>query len=59
LSRKLQTLKAAIKAVSDAATQLKEAGFDDLAAELRVSMAKIRREIGHVEAVKDHPDLFG
>jgi hypothetical protein len=58
LSGRLQTLKTAIKAVSEAAMQLKEAGFDDLVADLRVSMAKIRREISHAEAVKDHPDLF-
>jgi hypothetical protein len=59
LSRNLQTLKSALKAVSDAALQLKEVGFDDLAADLRVSISKIRREMNHVEAVKDHPDLFG
>jgi hypothetical protein len=59
LSRNLQTLKSALKAVSDAALQLKEVGFDDLAADLRTSMSKIRREMNHVEAVKDHPDLFG
>jgi hypothetical protein len=52
-------LKAALKGVSDAAVQLKEAGFDDLAAELRGCMSKIRREVNHAEAVKDHPDLFG
>jgi hypothetical protein len=59
LSRNLQTLKSALKAVSDAALQLKEVGFDDLAADLRASISKIRREMNHVEAVKDHPDLFG
>jgi hypothetical protein len=58
LSRKTETLKAALKGVSDAAVQLKEAGFDDLAAELRGCMSKIRREVNHAEAVKDHPDLF-
>jgi hypothetical protein len=52
-------LKAALKGISDAAVQLKEAGFDDLAAELQGCMSKIRREVNHVEAVKDHPDLFG
>jgi len=59
LSRNLQTLKSALKAVSDAALQLKEVGFDDLAADLRASISKIRREMNHVEAVMDHPDLFG
>jgi hypothetical protein len=58
LSRKLQTLKSAVKAVSDAALQLKEVGLDDLAADLRASVSKLRREINHVESVKDHPDLF-
>ena len=59
LSRRTETLKAALKAVSDAAAQLKDAGFDDLAADLRASMSRIRREMNHIEAVKDHPDLFG
>jgi hypothetical protein len=59
LSRNLQTLKAALKAVSDAAAQLKEAGYDDLAADLRASLSKIRREMNHAEAVMDHPNLFG
>lgn len=59
MSRKSDTLNHALKSVSDAAIRLKEAGFDDLAAELRASLAKIRREMNHVEAVKDHPDLFG
>ena len=59
MSCNLQTLKSALKAVSDAALQLKEVGFDDLAADLRASISKIRREISHVESVKDHPDLFG
>lgn len=58
LSRKTETLKAALKSVADGAAQLKEAGFDDLAAELRLSMSKIRREMNHAEAVKNHPDLF-
>ena len=58
LSRKTEVLKAALKAVSDAVAQLKGAGFDDMAAELRVSMSKIRRELNHAEAVKGHPDLF-
>ncbi|MDP9096193.1 MAG: hypothetical protein M3N26_06525 [Pseudomonadota bacterium] len=58
MSRKTETLKAALKSVSDGAAQLKEAGFDDLAAELRLSMSKIRREMNHAEAVKNHPDLF-
>jgi hypothetical protein len=59
LNRKIETLKSALKAVSNAATQLKEGGFDDLAAELRGCLSKIRREVNHIEAVKDHPDLFG
>ena len=58
MSRKTETLKAALKSLSDGAMQLKEAGFDDLAADLRLSMSKIRRELNHVEAVKNHPDLF-
>jgi hypothetical protein len=59
LNRRTETLRAALKAVSDAAAQLKDAGFDDLAADLRSSISRIRREMNHVEAVKDHPDLFG
>ncbi len=59
MSRKVQILRTALKAVSDAAADLKDAGFDDLAADLRLSLAKIRREMNHVEAVKNHPDLFG
>jgi hypothetical protein len=59
LNRRTETLRAALKAVSDAAAQLKDAGFDDLAADLRASISRIRREMNHVEAVKDHPDLFG
>ncbi|MGI4796706.1 MAG: hypothetical protein ACRYF2_10755 [Janthinobacterium lividum] len=58
MTRKIETLKSALKCVSDGAAQLKEAGFDDLAAELKPSLAKIRREMNHLEAVKDHPDLF-
>ena len=59
LNRRTETLKAALKAVSDAAAQLKDVGFDDLAADLRASISRIRREMNHVEAVQDHPDLFG
>jgi hypothetical protein len=44
--------------VSDAAAQLKDAGFDELTVDLRAGMSKIRREINHREAVKNHPDLF-
>jgi hypothetical protein len=47
-----------LKAVSDATAQLKEAGFDELTVDLRAGMSKIRRELNHQEAVKDHPDLF-
>ncbi len=59
MSRKIQILKSAVKALSDAPAQLKDGGFDDLAAELRGTMSKLRREMNHIEAVKDHPDLFG
>lgn len=58
VNRKIETLKSALRGVSDAAAQLKEAGFDDLAAGLGPSLSKIRREMNHLEAVKDHPDLF-
>ena len=59
MSRKTETLKAAAKAVSEIAARLKDAGLDDLAAELRGSASRIRRELNHLEAVKSHPDLFG
>jgi hypothetical protein len=59
LSQRTEVLKQALKAVSDAAVQLKEAGFDELTPDLRAAMSKIRKEMNHREAVKDHPDLFG
>jgi hypothetical protein len=58
LSQRVKILKHALKAVSDATAQLKEAGFDELTVDLRAGMSKIRRELNHQEAVKDHPDLF-
>ena len=58
-SRKTEVLRTALKAISDTAARLKEAGLDDLAAELQGTMSRIRRELNHVVAVKNHPDLFG
>ena len=58
MSRRIEALKSALRSVADGAAQLKEAGFDDLAADLRLSLSKIRREMSHLEAIKDHPDLF-
>lgn len=59
LSQKAELLRMALKAISDTAARLKEAGLDDLAAELHGTMSRIRRELNHVVAVKNHPDLFG
>jgi hypothetical protein len=59
LSRSIEVLKQALKVVSDAAVHLKDAGFDELTPDLRTAMSKIRKEMNHREAVKDHPDLFG
>ena len=58
-SRKTEVLRAALKEISDTAARLKEAGLDDLATELHGIMSRIRRELNHVVAVKNHPDLFG
>jgi hypothetical protein len=58
-SRKTEALKAALKAMSATAAQLKEAGLDDMAAELRAAISKMRRELSHLDALKNYPDLFG
>jgi hypothetical protein len=58
LNQKDQILKQALKAVSEITMQLREVGFEELTVDLRLGMSKIRREINHREAVKDHPDLF-
>jgi hypothetical protein len=58
-SRKTEVLRTALKEISDTAARLKEAGLDDLATELHGTMSRVRRELNHVVAVKNHPDLFG
>ena len=58
-SRKTGVLRTALKALFNTAARLKEAGLDDLAVELHGTMSRIRRELNHVVAVRNHPELGG